>query len=217
MVSLLAPQERCGASASVRTSSSAAGRASRDRAPARGSRWWRRSTPAPLLDTALRRQRPGPPPALRQGHCWAPITSTGSRRRAFRALAVHGGDCDEGQQHADNGIIHPAVDPNSLALRQRQPLIDGRRIVLPSLEFEVLHYLRHHEGATVPRYALLADIWGYQSDIGSNVVEAVVHTLRKKLGAHASTSSRPLVAGNAPKASPGNVAPASILVTGDTT
>jgi DNA-binding response OmpR family regulator len=38
----------------------------------------------------------------------------------------------------------------------------------------------------VPRYALLADVWGYQADIGSNVVDAVVHTLRKKLGARAS-------------------------------
>jgi DNA-binding response OmpR family regulator len=73
-----------------------------------------------------------------------------------------------------------------LDVRQRQLLVDGRRIDLTSLEFEVLHYLRQHEGATVPRYALLTDVWGYQADIGSNVVEAVVHALRKKLGARAS-------------------------------
>lgn len=41
-------------------------------------------------------------------------------------------------------------------------------------------------GCDRPRYALLTDVWGYQADIGSNVLEAVVHALRKKLGAHAS-------------------------------
>lgn len=73
-----------------------------------------------------------------------------------------------------------------LDMRRRQLLVDGQRIDLTSLEFEVLHYLRQHEGAPVPRYALLTDVWGYKADLASNVVEAVVHSLRKKLGARSS-------------------------------
>ncbi len=73
-----------------------------------------------------------------------------------------------------------------LDVRQRQLLIDGERIDLTPLEFELINYLTEHAGAVVSRYALLADVWGYDANIGSNVVEAVVHSLRKKLGPRSS-------------------------------
>ena len=38
----------------------------------------------------------------------------------------------------------------------------------------------------VSRYDLLADVWGYDANVGSNVIEAVVHSLRKKLGPRSS-------------------------------
>jgi DNA-binding response OmpR family regulator len=69
-----------------------------------------------------------------------------------------------------------------LDARQRQLLVDGERIDLTPLEFELLSYLSRHAGAVVSRFDLLADVWGYDANIGSNVVEAVVHSLRKKLG-----------------------------------
>jgi hypothetical protein len=72
-----------------------------------------------------------------------------------------------------------------LDVRQRQLLLDGERIDLTRLEFELLNYLRQHEGVIVGRHALLADVWGYQANVGSNVVETVVHSLRKKLGQRA--------------------------------
>lgn len=46
----------------------------------------------------------------------------------------------------------------------------------------VLHYLSEHDGRAVAREALIRDVWDYKYDVGSNVVEAVVKTLRKKLG-----------------------------------
>jgi len=73
-----------------------------------------------------------------------------------------------------------------LDVRQRQVLVDGRRVDLTPMEFEVMHYLRERNGDTVARHELLADIWGYEADVGSNVVDAVIHTLRKKLGGKAS-------------------------------
>jgi Transcriptional regulatory protein, C terminal len=106
--------------------------------------------------------------------------------------AYHGLVLDFGPSSVDGWLTRIAAaelglpEDDLLDVRRRQLLVDGQRIDLTSLEFEVLHYLRQHEGATVPRYALLTDVWGYQADIGSNVVEAVVHALRKKLGARAS-------------------------------
>jgi DNA-binding response OmpR family regulator len=73
-----------------------------------------------------------------------------------------------------------------LDVRHRQLLADGKRIDLTPLEFELLNYLAQHAGAAVSRDALLSNVWGYDADIGSNVVEAVVHSLRKKLGSRSS-------------------------------
>lgn len=72
-----------------------------------------------------------------------------------------------------------------LDVRQRQLLVNGGRVDLTPLEFEVFHYLRERDGAPVARQALLADIWGSDSTISSNVVDVVVRGLRKKLGDHA--------------------------------
>ncbi|HSJ43789.1 MAG TPA: winged helix-turn-helix domain-containing protein [Euzebyales bacterium] len=56
---------------------------------------------------------------------------------------------------------------------------------LTPLEFEVVHYLREREGTPVSRQEMLGDIWGYDTIIGSNVVDAVVVGLRRKLDRHA--------------------------------
>jgi DNA-binding response OmpR family regulator len=68
---------------------------------------------------------------------------------------------------------------------QRQLVLDGRRVDLTRLEFEVLNYLLQHEGKVVERSSLLRDVWG-STHVGSNVVDAVVRALRKKLGDRAS-------------------------------
>lgn len=65
---------------------------------------------------------------------------------------------------------------------QRQLVVDGQRIDLSKLEFEVLNYLHQRQGRVVERPALLRDVWGYDYAGGSNVIEAIVRSLRKKLG-----------------------------------
>jgi DNA-binding response OmpR family regulator len=55
-------------------------------------------------------------------------------------------------------------------------------VPLTRLEFGLLRYLQNHPDRVVTRDELLRDVWG-QSFGGSNVVDAVVRTLRKKLGA----------------------------------
>ena len=75
-------------------------------------------------------------------------------------------------------------------LGARQRLDDdeeGEPSGLTPLEAQVLAYLRAREGQAVERAALLRDVWGYEWTGGSNVVEVVVSSLRRKLGDDAGT------------------------------
>ena len=73
-------------------------------------------------------------------------------------------------------------DDSILDLVQHQLVLDGRRVDLTPLEFDVMSYLQEHQGRVVERAALLHDVWGYDSNVGSNVIEANVRSLRRKLG-----------------------------------
>jgi hypothetical protein len=71
--------------------------------------------------------------------------------------------------------------------REAQELVvGGKRVKLTSLEFKTMDYLCQREGKVVARASLLEDVWGYAYDGGSNVVDVVVRSLRKKLGPRAS-------------------------------
>jgi hypothetical protein len=60
-------------------------------------------------------------------------------------------------------------------------VVGGRRVDLTRLEFELLDYLYQRQGKVVDRSDLLRDVWGY-THVGSNVIDTVVRSLRKKLG-----------------------------------
>ena len=55
-------------------------------------------------------------------------------------------------------------------------------VPLTRLEFLLLRELAEHEGHSVPKGQLLAKVWGYNFDPGSNVVDVCVRRLRSKLG-----------------------------------
>jgi hypothetical protein len=69
-----------------------------------------------------------------------------------------------------------------LDLGAHELVVDGQRVGLTKLEFELLHYLMERDGKTVTRAELLADVWGYSYAGDSNVVEVAVGALRRKLG-----------------------------------
>jgi Transcriptional regulatory protein, C terminal len=62
---------------------------------------------------------------------------------------------------------------------------DGALVPLTRREFAVMHYLIAREGAVVTRDDLIQDVWRLRIDPGSNVVDAVVASLRRKLGSQA--------------------------------
>ena len=69
-----------------------------------------------------------------------------------------------------------------LDLARRQARIEGVVCDLSDREFRLLHQLVLHAGEIISRERLLAEVWGYTFDPGSNVVEVCVRRLRRKLG-----------------------------------
>jgi DNA-binding response OmpR family regulator len=76
--------------------------------------------------------------------------------------------------------------PELLDRRARELVLGKERVPLSRLEFRVLEYLLDHEGHAVSRASLMEDVWNQSSTTGSNVIEAVVRSLRKKLRERAS-------------------------------
>lgn len=73
-----------------------------------------------------------------------------------------------------------------LDIDARELVLDGQRTALTRLEFGVIHYLYQHAGKAVSRASLIENVWGDSGDGGSNVIDTVVLSLRKKLGEKAS-------------------------------
>jgi len=78
-----------------------------------------------------------------------------------------------------------------LDLARRQACVGDAVTDLSDREFRLLHHLLLHVGEVISRERLLADVWGYDFDPGSNVVDVCVRRLRQKLGpeAHLETVS----------------------------
>jgi hypothetical protein len=83
------------------------------------------------------------------------------------------------------GLPEETQAPLRLDEAARELLVDGQRVALTAREFELLAYLMQREGQAVKRGDLLDDIWGTHYEGGSNVIDALVLGLRRKLGARA--------------------------------
>jgi hypothetical protein len=74
-----------------------------------------------------------------------------------------------------------AVDGRALDDDARELVVRGQRVALTPLEYGVLRQLSGRAGKTVSRQELLRDVWGTTYAGGSNVVDVVVRSLRRKL------------------------------------
>jgi DNA-binding response OmpR family regulator len=70
----------------------------------------------------------------------------------------------------------------SLDLRTRWASVAGETIELSAREFELLRTFLQHPNQVLSREQLLAQVWSYDYDPGSNVVDVYVGYLRRKLG-----------------------------------
>ncbi|HEU4916974.1 MAG TPA: response regulator transcription factor [Acidimicrobiia bacterium] len=69
-----------------------------------------------------------------------------------------------------------------LDLRTRKASVGGREVELSAREFVLAETLLRHPGQVLSRQQLLSNVWGYDFDPGSNVVDVYVGYLRRKLG-----------------------------------
>lgn len=84
-------------------------------------------------------------------------------------------------QVSDDGAVIQ-VGELSLDLARRQACVGSMVADLSDREFRVLHFLMRHVGEVVSRERLLAEVWGYDFDPRSNVVDVCVRRLRRRLG-----------------------------------
>ena len=70
-----------------------------------------------------------------------------------------------------------------LDLRTRRMKVDDVEVDLSAREFSLAETFMRNPGDVLTRERLLSEVWGYDFDPGSNVVDVYVRYLRRKLGA----------------------------------
>jgi DNA-binding response OmpR family regulator len=87
------------------------------------------------------------------------------------------------------GLRHARARPTrlmagrlTLDLISRHVQHEGGRVQLAHREFLLLRELMTYAGETLSKEYLLASVWGYRFDPGSNVVDVYVRRLRSKIG-----------------------------------
>jgi len=89
----------------------------------------------------------------------------------------------ESRDALDAGGIH-------LDLRTRKATVSGRDVELSAREYALAEIFMRNPGQVLSREQLLDQVWGYDFDPGSNVVDVYVGYLRRKFGAAAITTVR---------------------------
>lgn len=70
----------------------------------------------------------------------------------------------------------------TLDLRSRRVNVMGKEEELSAREFAMLEFFMTHPDQVLSRVQLLDNVWGYDFDPGSNVVDVYVRYLRQKIG-----------------------------------
>jgi len=83
--------------------------------------------------------------------------------------------------HAEGGTILRAGSL-MLDVTRRQARVGEVVADLSDREFRLLHFLMAHVGEVISRQRLLSEVWGYDFDPRSNVVDVCVRRLRRQLG-----------------------------------
>jgi Transcriptional regulatory protein, C terminal len=76
-------------------------------------------------------------------------------------------------------------DERLLDIEARELVLGSKRVPLTPLEFDVMRLLIERAGTAISCTTLLDTIWGIDYEGGSNVVDAVIRLLRRKLGSKA--------------------------------
>lgn len=77
-----------------------------------------------------------------------------------------------------------SIDPTN-----KETWCDNNLVSLTSREFALLEYLIRNKGRVVPREELLSHVWDQSFDPASNVIDAHMANLKKKLNSHSTDDS----------------------------
>lgn len=94
----------------------------------------------------------------------------------------------DGQQGVEDAALE--VNGVRLDLRTRRATVTGRELELSAREFTLAEVFMRNAGQVLSREQLLDQVWGYDFDPGSNVVDVYVGYLRRKFGAERITTVR---------------------------
>lgn len=77
--------------------------------------------------------------------------------------------------------VHYQLKDLTLNPASREVTRKGRRITLTRTEFSLLELLMRRAGRVVPRENLIEAVWGFDSDVRSNTLDAFIRLLRDKV------------------------------------
>jgi len=84
------------------------------------------------------------------------------------------------RSHGEAEVLRYAdveIDPRTREVRRA-----GKPVELTAKEFDLLAFFLREPRVVHERWRILEDVWGMESEVGSNVLEVYVGYLRKKLG-----------------------------------
>lgn len=87
---------------------------------------------------------------------------------------------------AHGGVQTIVVGGLEIEPRRREARLEGRRLELTRMEFDLLRYLADRAGAVVPRRELLTEVWRQPYAGSEGTVDVHLSWLRRKLGESAS-------------------------------
>jgi two-component system OmpR family response regulator len=74
-----------------------------------------------------------------------------------------------------------ACGPVSLDPKSRRAWVDQVEVELSQKQFDLLHLLLSNTGEVLSRERILKEVWGYEFDPGTNVVDVHIAALRQKI------------------------------------
>jgi DNA-binding response OmpR family regulator len=85
-----------------------------------------------------------------------------------------------GERAAEETVLR--AGDATLDLRTRRAHVGDRTVEMTAREFALAEVFFRHPGQVLSREQLLSQVWGYDFDPGSNIIDVYVGYLRRKLG-----------------------------------
>lgn len=77
-----------------------------------------------------------------------------------------------------------SIGPLTIDREQYTVSLNGRNLILPKKEFEIIAYLASNPGKVFPRDQILNDVWGTDIFVVERTIDVHIRKIREKLGKH---------------------------------